>query len=123
MSVKDDLHFLIERYGYARRNGEHQGKKSAEWMAEIDHTIDACVAEALADPLAMLEALAKDEYCAILRTGGEESFTVSVYSEPDMTKGGFHYWIAEPGEDEATEVPRTEALALLAGKGKGDAPD
>ena len=78
----------------------------------------ACVAEALADPLAALEALAKDEYCAILRTGGEESFTVSVYREPDMTKGGFHYWIAEPGEDEATEVPREEAQAvLLAGKG------
>ena len=82
---------------------------------QAQEDIKAAVAEALADPLAQLEALAKDEYCAILRTGGEESFTVSVYSEPDMTKGGFHYWIAEPGEDEATEVPRTEALALLKG--------
>jgi len=39
--AKDELIFLIQRYGYARRNGTHQGKKSAEWMREIETALEA----------------------------------------------------------------------------------
>jgi hypothetical protein len=110
MSVKDDLHFLIERYGYARRNGEHQGKKSAEWMAEIDHTIDACVAEALADPLAMLERLAREfDGCAEANSRDFDG----VWAMVEIGKRGKVYYAVN-----GRRYPREEAAALLKG---GDA--
>ena len=105
MSVKDDLHFLIERYGYARRNGEHQGKKSAEWMAEIDHTIDACVAEALADPLAMLERLAGHDPQCHASTSQAEVVLIG--------QDQWAYWIPSDGYDPANRITREEAAALL----------
>jgi len=57
--TKADLIFLIERYGYARREGEHQGKKSHEWMHNIGDAIASLVAEAR-EPL--VEALRAVEW-------------------------------------------------------------
>ena len=35
----DHLIWLIERYGYARREGKHQGYTSAAWMKMVRHGI------------------------------------------------------------------------------------
>jgi len=48
--TKDELIFLIERYGYARRDGEHQGFQSAAWLGAIRHGL-------IAYELACLDAL------------------------------------------------------------------
>ena len=37
----DETIWLIERYGYARREGSHQGKDSAEWMASIREKLES----------------------------------------------------------------------------------
>ena len=65
MSAKDEVFWLIQRYGYARRNGQYQGKKSAEWMGEISKAIDAAVAEArapLVEALGDCHALLQDAH-------------------------------------------------------------
>lgn len=41
MHWMDETLFLIERYGYARREGSHQGKSSAEWLDLIEAKLEA----------------------------------------------------------------------------------
>lgn len=56
--TKDEVIFLVERYGYARREGECQGKRPAEWMREIGQALDTIAANREAqEPLAMLRDL------------------------------------------------------------------
>ena len=43
-TVTELIMFLVERYGYARRDGEHQGKGSAAWFQEIEQRVTALVA-------------------------------------------------------------------------------
>jgi hypothetical protein len=65
MSAKDEVFWLIQRYGYARRNGQYQGKKSAEWMGEISKAIDAAVAEARAPLVKVLRAIERKVECPL----------------------------------------------------------
>ena len=57
-SKKDLIVWLIQRYGFARREGgPHQGKFAHEWMAEIVAELDALVErnERLSEALAYAE--------------------------------------------------------------------
>ena len=39
----EQIMFLVERYGYARREGRHQGKASAAWFQEVERRVDLLV--------------------------------------------------------------------------------
>ena len=57
-SMKDLIVWMIQRYGYARREGgKHQGKFAHEWMGEIAAEVDALIerSERLSDALAHAE--------------------------------------------------------------------
>lgn len=43
---KDHIMWLVQRYGYARRNLKHQGRTAAEWFRSINTALN--VAELLA---------------------------------------------------------------------------
>jgi hypothetical protein len=100
--TKDELVFLIERYGYARREGEHQGKKSYEWMHDLGDAIDSLVATATGPEatLQRLEALAR-EYERTIDIG----YLLRIYEH----EGEFHYINRGPQRT----ITRAEALALL----------
>ena len=117
--AKDELIFLIQRYGYARRNGAHQGKKSAEWMREIETALEATGPERdLAEQvLAALETLAIVGACGrfYLSDEGEPLDMCSVTC--DVLKGKYRYWFADTNQaardEDGSLVTRAEALERL----------
>jgi hypothetical protein len=139
---KDEALFLVERYGYARREGKHQGKGSAEWMAEVGRAIDACVAEAgwpkcmncgrqfttadlrcecnpeaLADPLAAMERLAQ-ELGTVIEIRSLRLDIIGTKPLPrKYAPDGIAYRLNGRNDREPPKlIPREEAAALLAGK-------
>jgi len=143
--TKDELVFLIERYGYARREGKHQGKGSAEWMKEIEIALTTAITQAgegiVHDPepfcgalgsvaevaaagperdlaeqvLKKLEGLAKRYGWLAVQIGGIEESEAQLEVVWDTEV--FEYWGGPSHPMADIEHTRAEALALLREKG------
>ena len=119
--AKDELIFLIQRYGYARRNGTHQGKKSAEWMREIETALEATGPERdLAEQaLEKLEWLAREHKTIITIRGLLlDIIGAGPLAERNVPTGGVVYRLwGRNDRDPPQLITRAEALALLREKG------
>ena len=120
--TKDELVFLIERYGYARREGECLGKTSAEWMVEIRAALEATATGPERDlaeqTVEKLEWLAREwGEATVIKVRVDKPLAPWTEVRVDMNRDKLRHFAGISGGRDFPMITRADALALLREKG------